>query len=165
MKTFIDFIYTLLIGAAVILFVSLGIWSFYQSPKYPMDSTVYPTYPGYPNNTDPVVIEEYDKKYQAAQAESDKNWKEYEKSRNNYEKKVGSIALGAGVVFYVAGWLFMKRHNLIAEGLALGGIFTTIYAIVQSAAGEFRQIVFASGSALLAMTILLVLRRTQPNKK
>jgi hypothetical protein len=60
MKTLIDFIYTLLIGAAVALFVGLGIWTFYSGPKMP-------TYPEYPNPSLTAPTEKENKAFQQRQ--------------------------------------------------------------------------------------------------
>ncbi len=161
MKTFIDFIYTLLVGVAVLLFVSLGIWSFYPGPKMPE----YPSYPPYEVTTDAVAQQNYEEESKKTQAEYDKKFKEYDKANKSYSQKVASISLGSAVVFYALGLWFKKRNESIAEGLSLGGIFTAVYAAVRGGAGDSKPVVFAAVSVLLAMSILLVQRRTHVPKK
>lgn len=161
LKTFIDFIYTLLVGAAVVLFVSLGVWSFYPGPKMPD----YPTYQSYPVTTDAVAQQNYEEESRKAQEEYDKKFKEYEKVNNTYGQKVAIISLSSAAVFYALGLWLMKRNDTVGEGLSLGGIFTAIYAAVRAGSGNSRPVVFAAVTAILAMAILLVVRRPSDSKK
>lgn len=152
MKTLIDFLYTLLIGAAVALFVALGIWTFYPGPKSPE----YPMYNQYGING---PTEEQNKEFMATQEKFDKDLKAYQEKEKTYSKNVGGIALGAAVVFFVAGMWLMRREDVVGEGVALGGIFTGVYAAARSGMGDSRPLVFASVTALLVMVVLLSLYR------
>jgi nitrogen fixation-related uncharacterized protein len=152
MKTLIDFIYTLLIGAAVALFVGLGIWTFYSGPKMPN----YPDYNG-PYTSAPTDAQ--NKEMEQRQEKYNKEFKQYEKENKTYSKKVAAIALAAGVVFYAAGIWLMKREDVVGEGVALGGIFSAVYAAGRAAVGDFKQLVFGSVTVLLAMLIVLALYR------
>jgi hypothetical protein len=154
MKTFIDFVYTLLIGASVALFVGLGIWTFYSGPKMP-------EYPDYPIYSSTAPTEAQDKAYQERQSKYDKEFKQYEKDNKSYGKKVAGIALAGSAVFYVAGMWLMRRGALVGEGLALGGIFTGAYAATRAALSDFKQLVFASVTLLLVMLILLAAYRVR----
>jgi hypothetical protein len=72
---------------------------------------------------------------------------------------VGAISLAAGVIFYLVGIWLLRRVDVVGEGLALGGIFTGVYAAAMAAIGDFKQLVFASVTVLLAMLIILALFR------
>ena len=157
MKTFINFIYTVLIGVAVAVFVGLGIWTFYSGPKSP-------TYPDYSQSYIAAPTEAQNQEYQAKQDKYNQEFKQFEKFEKPYSKKVAGIALATGVIFYVAGLWTMKRNEVVGEGLALGGTFTSIYAAVKAATGEFKQLVFASVTIILAMLILLALYRIRIQK-
>lgn len=153
MKTLIDFIYTVLIGAAVAVFIGFGIWSFYQGPKgpeYPSYSTIGPTGPS----------EEQEKEFQQKQTRFEQEMKEYNEKNKPYSKKVSGIALGAAIVFYIVGLWLYKRKDVIGEGLALGGVFTSIYAAIRAGIGNSKPQVFISITALLLMLIGVVLYRS-----
>lgn len=153
MKTLIDFIYTLLIGAAVAVFVGLGIWAFYSGPKTPE----FPA-PSY-YSSEELSVEEKEKDRQNQQ-KYDREYKEYTKASEPYSKKVSGIALGAAVIFYGGGLWFYKRKDVIGEGLALGAVFTASYAAARGGMGESKILVFVCVSALLLMLIGLVLYRS-----
>lgn len=157
MKTFIDFVYTLLIGIAVTLFVSLGIWAFYSGPQFPE----------YPRSIS-TPAEGQEEKFQKEQDEYDKQYRQYDEANKTYSKRVAGIALASGAVFFIGGLWLMKRNEVVGEGLALGGIFTAVYATTRAAISDFKQLVFASVTILLAMLIVLALYRMRiqnPPKK
>ncbi|MBX4191047.1 hypothetical protein KW794_03080, partial [Candidatus Saccharibacteria bacterium] len=151
MKTLIDFIYTLLIGASVVLFVGLGIWTFYSGPKMPD----YPRGPNY--YTEPTKDQQ--KQLDQNQQKFDKAFKKYEDEQKPYNRNVSAIALGAGVVFFLVGLLLMRRNDIIGEGLALGGVFTEVYAAVRAVSPANKPFVFASVCLILVMLVLLALFR------
>lgn len=158
MKTFINFIYTILIGIAVAVFVGLGIWAFYSGPKSP-------AYPDYPiTNFSSAPTEAQDKAYQAQQDKYNQEVKQYDKVQKSYSKKVAWMVLPIGIIFYAAGLWLMKRSDVVGEGLALGGIFTSIYAAIRAGMADIKQLVFASVSVLLVMLILLALHRIRVQK-
>ncbi len=155
MKSFVDFIYTVLIASAVAVFVGLGIWTFYSPPKSP----TYPDYPSYNYNATPSAAEE--KAYQAKMDKYNEAVKKYDDSQKSYSKRVAGIAIAGGIVAYVLGLWLIKKNWIIGEGLALGGVFTLIYAAAQAGIGDFKQLVFGSVTVLLAMLILLVFFRNR----
>lgn len=150
MKTLIDFIYTVLIGIAVAVFVGLGIWTFYSGPKSP-------EYPNYPTGSQPSETQQ--KEFEKQQQQFDTQMKDYQKEEKPYSKKVSAIALSAGAVFFTGGLLLMRKNDIVGEGLALGGIFTEIYAAGRAASASFKPVVFAAVSLVLTMLVILVLNR------
>lgn len=151
MKTFVDFIYTVLIGVAVALFVGLGIWTFYTGPKMP-------EYPNYSSSSlNPTEAE--NKAFQQRQDAFDKKMKQYDKDNKSYSKKVGVIALGSAVVFYAVGLALLYKRWVVGEGIALGGVFSAVYAAIRGTMADFKQLVFSSVTVILAMLILLTIYR------
>lgn len=148
MKTFIDFVYTLLIGASVALFVGLGIWTFYSGPKMPE----YPNGPVY-YTAEPT--KEQQKQMQDNQQKFDKAFKQYQNDQKPYQRNVSAIALAAGVVFFVAGLALISRNDIVGEGLALGGAFSEVYAAVRAVSPQSKPLVFASICLILVMLVLL----------
>ena len=156
MKMFIDFLYTLVIGAAVAVFVGLGIWTFYSEPKMP----TYPDYPQTIYDASGSIVQ--DKTYQTRLDKYNQAVDKYNNSQKSYDKKVATLALMASVIFYVAGLWLMKKIDVVGEGLALGGAFTGIYAAVRAGMGDSKQFVFAIVGVLLVMVVVLSIHRRRP---
>lgn len=155
MKTLIDFIYTLLIGAAVAAFVGLGIWTFYAEPKFPP----YPDYPqmtyDYDQDGNTVESPDYKAKMDKYNADSQK----YDDTQKSYSKKTAYIALGAAIIFYVVGLWIYRKIDVVGEGLALGGAFNAVYAAIRAGTADSKPYVFASVTILLTMFVILALYR------
>jgi hypothetical protein len=176
LKAFVDFIYSVLIGLAVVFFVGFGLWAFLSSPKYP-DSPPYrsyPTAPVYPayNYTYEAqqaytekqkVYEEEIKAYDAANSkdreEFNKKLEDHNKADKNFNTKMATISLVSGLVFYLCGLYLLKNNSTIGEGLALGGIFVDVYAGSMALMADNKKFVFGIVAAQLAMIIVLVLQR------
>jgi uncharacterized membrane protein YkgB len=148
MQALIRLLYALLVAGAVVTFVGFGIYSLYQPPKYP-------EYPGYNYNNDNL--------YQKQQDEFDKKQDAYDKKEKVYMKNVTYIALPVGVAFTLLGLLIFRRSEVVGEGLALGGIATSIYAIVTSSLADARILRFASVTLLLLSVLLVTYRRFYEN--
>lgn len=147
MRAFIDFVYTLLIGVGVLLFVSLGVWAFYSGPKmpqYPQGPYIYKE----PNS-------EQQKQLDQQQQQFDRDMKTYNDKQKPYDRNVAIISLAAGLAFFAAGILLFRRVEAVSEGLALGGVFTGIYAAIRAVAAQSKPLVFVSAALVLAMLILL----------
>lgn len=153
MKAFIDFIYTVVIGVAVAVFIGLGIWAFYSGPKapeFPWGGTSYISEP----------TEQQQKEEQQKQEKYNRDQEQYQKANKPYSKNVSWLALGAAIIFYGAGLWIYNRRDIIGEGLALGGVFSTIYAAIRAGIGNSKPGVFICVSILLLMLIGLVLYRS-----
>jgi hypothetical protein len=150
MKTFIDFVYTLLIGASVALFVGLGIWTFYSGPKMPE----YPQGPYFYSqpNDQQQNLEQQQQKF-------DRDMKQYQKSSKHYDRNVAAISLAAGVIVFAIGLLLIRVNDIVGEGLALGGAATEVYAAIRATMASNKPLVFASICLILVMMILLALFR------
>ncbi|MBI2589251.1 hypothetical protein HYW35_03580 [Candidatus Saccharibacteria bacterium] len=146
MNALIRLLYALLIAGAVVTFVGLGIYSFYQPPKYPQ-------YPNYNS------VSADDTVYQQQQKEFEKATEAYDKKEKAYQRNVTLAVLPLAVVFVVGGSYWLKRSDVIGEGVALGGIATTMYAIITSSIADARILRFLSVTLLLASVLFVTHRR------
>lgn len=156
MKTFIEFIYAAFIGVAVALFVGFGIWAFYQGPQYPDYPT--PIYSPTGELTENQIQE---------QKEYEKRSEDYHKQEKAYSQNVAMVALVPAVLFYIGGMIWIKRNEVLGEGLAFGGIFTSLYALMRSATGTTaanRVVVFVSVTVSLLMLVFLAQQKFRPEK-
>lgn len=145
MNTFIRLLYAILIAAAVVTFVSVGVYTFYPAPKAP----------DYPQLSMPVKGDanqpstEQQRKY-------DEDFKQYQEDSRVYSRNISVIGtvLAAGIV---AGGLYVRRKSdIIGEGLALGGIATSIYGVTTAVMADDRIMRFVSVSVFLASAIVVV---------
>jgi hypothetical protein len=178
MKAFIEFIYSVLIGLAVAFFIGFGLWSFLSTPKYP-DSPEYIQYPTAPTYQAYLYSYEEQQAYtqkqkayeQELQTYNEKSAQqgqefqakldEYNKADKSFKNKTAIIAALCGVLSYITGILVFRKNAVIAEGMALGGIFTGVYAAAIGLGIDSKKLVFGITTGLLAMLILLVLQRTR----
>jgi len=150
MKSFVDFLYSVLIGASIALFVGFGIWTFYSGPKapeFPKDNY------GYYGASAPTPAQQ--KQIDADQKKFNDQMTQYDKLTKPYNKNVSIIALIAGVIVYLIG-LMAVRKNEIKEGFELGGVFTLFYAIGRALSVGSKPWVFSGISLTVIMLILLV---------
>jgi hypothetical protein len=119
----LKFVYSMFLGLLVVVFVGMGIASFYPSPKMP-------DYPKTLQHVDPS------KDYTAEQHKQDdayqQSYKSYSLASASYNRDVSMIVLGAAVLLLVAGLALHTRISALADGLLLGGTFTLIYSIGRS---------------------------------
>lgn len=158
MKSFIDFVYAFLVAVGVVLFVGLGIWTFYSGPKapqFPQTPYIY---------KEPTADQQ--KLLDKQQQQFDNDMKAYNDKQKPYNRNVSIISLVAGVIFFTGGVLLTKRNDLVGEGLALGGVFTGIQSVIRSIEASSKPLVFINACLILAMLILLsVFRRRLQTKR
>lgn len=147
MNAFIRLLYAILIAGSVVAFIWVGVASFYEPPKFP-ETTFKPFNPN-------ASQEEMNKE----SAEYDKRWKDHEKNEKAYYKKVTLIVLPAAIVVMAFGLMFMKKSEIIGEGLALGGIGTSLYGIVTASMASQNMLRFLSVTLLLIGALLLTHKR------
>lgn len=146
MNSLIRLLYALLVAASVVTFVGLGVYSFYLPPKAP----AYPDY-SYTGSGDAA--------YERTSKEYDKKYKAYEKKQKNYQRNVTYAVLPLAVFFVLTGLYLFRRSDVIGEGVALGGIATSIYAIITASIAEARILRFLAVTLLLVGVLLLTYRR------
>ncbi|MDD5145854.1 MAG: hypothetical protein PHF44_03365 [Candidatus Pacebacteria bacterium] len=135
----IKFIYTLFLALLVALFVGLGIDSFYQGPKAP----------NYPLESQQVKQGcEQTLEQQTLEKEFAKAQEKYMEDSKPYNRNVSIISLVASIIILVLSLTLLTRIKMIADGILLGGVFTTIYAIIRglmSDNSQFRFLVVTVG--------------------
>lgn len=153
----IKFIYTLFLALLIALFVGLGIDSFYQSPKAPeyLARPILEKQVGCEPNIEQQKLE---KEYTVLQ---DK----YTKELKTYNKNVSIILLIVAIVILVLSLTFMAKIRMIADGILLGGVFTTAYGIIRglmSNNSHFRFLVVTIG--LIVALALGYIKFIKPQK-
>lgn len=146
MSAFIRLLYALLVAGAVVTFVGVGITTIYPGPKGP-------DYPVYSGN---------EKDSQKSYEEFDKQQKAFKSVQQQYYQKVAIAGLVLAVVALAGGLFLLTKMEVIGEGLALGGIATSVYAIVTSSIGDQKVVRLLSVITLLLGALLLAQRRFMP---
>lgn len=146
----IKIIYSVFVGILIALFVGVGIDAFYQAPEYPeppsrmmeLENSMYSKPETGPNESPELT---------QLRADYDKVNEEYQSARETYSRNVSIIALVAAILVLVVSLLLIQKIALIADGLMLGGLFTTLYSIIrgfESGDSRFRFLVIAVGLAV-----------------
>ena len=152
MNTFIRLLYALLIAAAVVTFVAVGIYSFYPAPKAPtypimpvMEKGIAQPAPGTGTTPVPNTAGIYQRDYDTSLA-----------AQKMYQRNVSIIvAIIAACIVALGLWL-RSRSDIIGEGLALGGVGNSIYAVVAATMADNRIMRFIAVTLFLASVLLVV---------
>jgi len=135
----IKFIYTLFLALLVALFVGFGIDGFYKGPEAPK----------YPFELDQVKQGcEQTVEQQATNKEFNQAQEKFMEESKPYHRNVSIISLIAAIIILILSLTLLSKIKMIADGILLGGVFTTIYAIVQglmSESSQFRFLVITVG--------------------
>lgn len=131
--------YTLFLGLLVALFVGLGIDAFYVGPKAP----------DYPSelNLQKTDCGEYPE-LKAAQQKFDQDQKNFIEQDRVYNRNVSIISLAFAILIMIVSLTFFSKIKLIADGILLGGVFTTAYSIIRGLMSEnskFRFLIVTIG--------------------
>ena len=145
MNTFIRLLYAVLIAAAVVTFVSVGIYTFYPAPKAPD----YPQVPA-------IAQKDGSGPSQAAQQAYDTAFKQYQQDNQTYSRNISIIGTGLAVIIVAGGLYVRRRSEVIGEGLTLGGIATSVYGIATAVVADDRVMRFAAVTVFLASAIVVV---------
>jgi hypothetical protein len=142
----IKIIYTLFLALMVALFVGLGIDTFYEGPKmpeYPLELEMQK--PECNESAEIKAVRENFAREQRAYAEEIKP----------YNRNVSIISLIAAIVILVVSLTMLTKIKMIADGILLGGVFTTAYSIIRglmSQNSQYRFIIVAMG-LIIALTL------------
>ena len=151
----IKIIYTAFLGILIALFIGLGIDAFYTGP-------VDPVYPSELALTQPECGN-YDE-LKIAQEKYDHARREYEEESKLYNRNVSIISLIAAIIIMIISLTFLHKFKMIAHGILLGSVFTTIYSIIRGLMTEdarFRFIIVTIG--LIIALILGYIKFIQQN--
>lgn len=129
----IKFIYTLFLALLVALFVGLGISTFYPGPEAPK----------YPLELDQVKQGcEQTAEQQALWKEFNADQEKYMEDSKPYNRNVSIISLVASIIILVLSLTLLNKIKMIADGILLGGVFTTMYSIIRGLMSEDSQFRF-----------------------
>ena len=149
-------IYTLFLALIMALFVGLGIDAFYPGPKVP----VQPVGIGY-DKLECMSAEEKTSQEQWEQAQRD-----YQEQLKPYNRNVSIFSIIAAVIILVVSLTLLSKIKMIADGILLGGVFTTGYGIIRGLMSEdtkFRFLIVAIG--LVIALVLGYLKFIKPKEE
>jgi len=121
----IKFIYTLFLALLVALFVGLGIDAFYPVELENVKSCCEET-------TEQKEI----------RIEFEQTQRNYQEVMKPYNRNISIISLIAAIIILVISLTFLNKIKMIADGLLLGGVFTTMYSIIRGVMTENSQFRF-----------------------
>jgi len=152
-------IYTLFLGLLVALFVGLGIDAFYSGPKAP-------DYPSELSVAKPDC-ENYEQT-KTLQADYDQRQKAFNEESKAYNRNVAIISLAAAIIVLIASFALLAKIQMIADGILLGGVFTTAYSMIRGLMSDdsrFRFLIVTVGLIIaLALGYLKFIRPKEENK-
>lgn len=141
----LKFVYSFFLGLLLVVFVGMGVASFYQSPKAPE----------YPISIETKAGQEETEDQRIAREKYDADYKVYNAKSEDYNRNVAMIVLGAAVILVVLGLTLHSKTDVIADGLLLGGVFTLLYSIGRSFAGQDPKYSFLVTTAGLIITVIV----------
>ncbi len=147
-NTLFKLIYTLILGVVITLFVGVGVHAFYESPKspeYPVSDAMY--------KTEPTPED------QKTQRQYEVAMKDYNESRQTYERNMSMILVGLAVGVIAIGLVFSRQIGFLSDGILLGGLFTLLHALIRGFAAEDSKFLFAVATVAVATILLLGYRR------
>lgn len=137
----IKLLYTLFLGLLIALFVGLGIDTFYPGPKAP----------DYPIAMETDMTKfgcELSEEQKAQQVKYDQAMRDFQEKSKPYNRNVSIISIAAAIIILVASLTLLAKIKMIADGILLGGVFTTVYGIMRGLMSEdtrFRFLIVALG--------------------
>jgi hypothetical protein len=144
----IKLIYTIFLALLVALFVGLGISSFYPGPKAPE----YPqTFTNMKENCNcQPTAEEI-----SATKEFEQSNKQYMAESQVYNRNVSIISLISAIIILISSLTLLNKIKMIADGILLGGVFTTMYSIIRGLMSEDSQFRFLIVTVGLFIALVL----------
>lgn len=142
----IKFIYTIFLALLVALFVGFGIDAFYQGPEAPK----YPAALEVVRQGCEQTMEE-----KTISQEFNKSQEKYMDEMKVYNRNVSIISLAAAIIILVLSLTLLTKIKMIADGILLGGVFTTLYGIIRGLMSEgslFRFLIIVIG-LIIALTL------------
>jgi len=155
----IKLIYTIFLALLIALFVGLGIDTFYPSPESPE----YPARLETPKLDCQNCAETAEDK--AAREEFNRAQEQYQEDSKVYNRNVSIIALAAAIIILIFSLTLLAKIKMIADGILLGGVFTTAYGIIRglmSDSSRFRFFIVAIG--LLIAFVLGYIKFIRPKE-
>lgn len=178
MQTVFKLAYSLVVAILFVLFVILGIRTFYDEPEAP-DYRFIP----FPAGKEPVpgeeplycepdgrcfkagreltdedeaTLTEEERRYVQEQRQSAEDWRAYEDERADYHRNVFILASVLGVAAVAAGLYLFQRVEAMPLGLLLGGLGVVLFGWAQ-AGEDFGEIGMAPVFAVVTVGLAVVL--------
>jgi hypothetical protein len=151
----LKYIYTIFLALLVALFVGLGIDAFYPGPKAPESPVILETEK--PGCEDTAELK-------TARLQFAEDQRKFQEADKPYNRNVSMLALTAAIVVLVASLTLLSKIKMIADGILLGGVFTTAYSIIRGLASEdtkFRFLIVTIG--LIIAIVLGYIKFIRPN--
>jgi len=155
----IKLFYTVFLALLIALFVGLGIDTFYPSPKSPR----YPDELNSPKIDCTNCAETTEEK--TVRENFNQTQEQYQTDMKAYNRNVSIIALAGAIIILVLSLTFLSKIKMVADGILLGGVFTTAYGIIRglmSDSSRFRFFIVAIG--LLIALVLGYIKFIRPKE-
>lgn len=137
----LKFVYSLFLGILLVIFVGMGVASFYPGPEAPE----YPAITSDKSEADTAKVEEeYRKKSDA-----------YNTSYQDYSRNVSIVVLIAALVLLVVSLGMHTKISVLADGLLIGGTLTLIYSIIRGVVSQNPRYTFGVVSVGIAITLIV----------
>lgn len=146
----LNIVYTFFLGLILVLFIGLGISTFYPSPEAPQ--LPYETAGKSFEDQSESERQKSDALYQTA-------WEEYQDKEEIYSRNVSMIVLGFSILLLAISFLFEKRNQVIANGVLLGGLFTLTYSVIRGFISTDTKYTFIAVTVGLIIVLYLGYRR------
>jgi hypothetical protein len=153
----LKYIYTIFLALLVALFVGLGIDAFYPGPKAPDYPIILETEK--PGCEDTAELKNARLQYAEAQ-------KDFTEKSKPYNRNISILSLSAAIVVLTLSLTLLSKIKMIADGILLGGVFTTGYSIIRGLMSEdtkFRFLIVTVG--LIIALILGYLKFIEPREE
>ncbi len=148
MNALIRLLYSLLIAGAVVAFIGVGAHTVYPGPEFPD--------PGFQSFSSNASDEQLNKEQQ----ENDKKWRQFQDKQKEQNKNVTYIVLASAVVVTGLGLLLIKRRSdVVGEGFSLGGVATSLYAVITASMADHDLLRFLAVTLLLVSSVVLAHKR------
>ena len=153
----IKFVYTIFLALLIALFVGLGISAFYSGPKEPLD---------------PVELEgekpgcEETVELRSMREEFNRSQRDFTEKFKLYSRNVSIISISAAILILIVSLTLLSKIRMIADGILLGGVFTTVYSIIRGVMSEdtkFRFLIVTIG--LLIALVLGYIKFIKPKEE
>lgn len=142
----IKFIYTLFLSLLIVLFVGLGIDTFYPGPK----ATNYPIELDQVKQGCEETLEQ-----QTLKREFNRTQEKFTGESKSYNRNVSIISLVVSIIILALSLTLLVKIKMIADGILLGGVFTTVYSIIRGLMSESSQYRFSVVAIGLIITFVL----------
>lgn len=142
----IKFFYTIFLALLIALFVGLGISAFYPGPKEPQ-------YPAELSVDKPGCEESQELKN--TRIEFERANRDFSENFKSYSRNVSIISISAAILILIASLTLLSRIKMMADGILLGGVFTTIYSIIRGVLSEDTKFRFLIVTVGLIIALIL----------